>query len=249
MLKLEGVSTAYGHVKVLRGIDLEVREGEIVTIIGANGAGKTTLLKTISRFVGPNGGKISFEGRDITRFTPEKVAKLGIGHVPAGRQIFSNMSVMDNLLLGTRARPKRASRAEIAEDVERILDVFPSLEERKRQLAGTLSGGEQQMLAIGRTLMGRPRLILLDEPSMGLAPMVIKSIFEVLLDLHKEGMTILLVEQDAKLALSLADRGYVLQNGAVVLSDTGERLLQNEEVREIYFGKKVGRMERDPGEG
>lgn len=249
MLKLEDICTAYGHVRVLQGIDLEVHEGEIVTIIGANGSGKTTLLKTISRFIGPNGGRIFFEGKDITRLSPEKVARLGIGHVPAGRQIFSNMTVMDNLLLGACARPKRSAKAEIARDIERVLDIFPPLRERTRQLAGTLSGGEQQMLAIGRTLMGKPRLILLDEPSMGLAPMVIKDIFEVLLDLHKNGLTILLVEQDAKLALSLADRGYVLQNGEIVLSDTGERLLKNEEVQDIYFGKKVGRLERDLDEG
>ncbi|MCL5291443.1 MAG: ABC transporter ATP-binding protein [Actinobacteria bacterium] len=240
MLELENVSTAYGHVKVLHNVSLKVEEGEIVTIIGANGSGKTTLLATVSRLIGPNGGRVAFEGRDITRCFPEQVVRLGIGHVPSGRQLFPNMSVLDNLRLGAYARLRRDGRAKAERDLGRIFDVFPVLVERKDQLAGRLSGGEQQMLAIGRALMSKPRLMLLDEPSMGLAPLVIKSIFGALLDLHREGLTILLVEQDARLALSMADRGYVLQNGEIVLSDTGERLLANDEVQEIYFGKKSG---------
>ncbi|MHB0975962.1 MAG: ABC transporter ATP-binding protein [Candidatus Aquicultorales bacterium] len=237
MLKVENLSTAYGHVQVLNNVSIEVGEGELVTIIGANGAGKTTLLAAVSRLVGTGGGRICFEGRDITRCTPEKVVKLGVGQVPAGRQLFPNMSVIDNLRLGAYAR--RAKKTEVSADLSRVFEVFPVLGERKEQHAGTLSGGEQQMLAVARTLMSKPKVMLLDEPSMGLAPLVIKNIFNVLLDLHKEGLTILLVEQDARLALSLADRGYVLQNGEVVLSDTGKNLLANDEVQEIYFGKRV----------
>ncbi|MCL4499300.1 MAG: ABC transporter ATP-binding protein [Chloroflexi bacterium] len=219
-------------------VSLEVNEGEIVTIVGANGAGKTTLLAAVSRLVGTGGGRIRFDGTEITRFSPEKVVRLGIGHVPAGRQLFAGMSVLDNLRLGAYSR-RRGGRGEALGDLERIFEIFPVLEERRNQPAGTLSGGEQQMLAVGRALMSHPKLMLLDEPSMGLAPIVIKHIFKVLSGLHRDGLTVLLVEQDARLALSLADRGYVLQNGRVVLTDTGERLLQNEEVKEIYFGKRV----------
>lgn len=244
MLELGNVSTFYGSVQALRKVSLEVKAGEIVTIIGANGAGKTTLLRTISGLVPRKEGAINFDGKSITNLSPEKIVKQGISQVSEGRQVFTSMTVEDNLYLGAYINFNRSKRKEILADMDFCYNLFPILEERKRQIAGTLSGGEQQMLAIGRALMSKPRMLLLDEPSMGLAPMVIQSIFRVLRSLNKQGLTILLVEQDARLALSVANRGYVLQTGEIVLHDTGRNLINNKEVQAIYFGKrKMSRRE------
>jgi len=240
MLNISGLDVAYGHVQVLHGMDITVNEGEIVTIIGANGAGKSTLLRAISGIIKPSSGKIDFEGNQIERMTTEKIVSLGISHVPEGRQLFGPLSVMENLQLGAYLRFKKMKKQkkDIAEDLEFVFSIFPVLKERASQAAGTLSGGEQQMLAIGRALMSKPKLLLLDEPSMGLAPLIIQSIFAVIEELRKKGLTLLLVEQDAFVALSIADRGYVLQNGRVMLHDTGSNLLSNEEVKAIYFGHR-----------
>jgi len=241
MLKLENISAFYGSVQALQDVSIDVREDEIVTIIGANGAGKTTLLKTISGLLPAKKGTVSLDGGNLTNLASNKIVSLGISLVPEGRQIFPSLSVFENLQLGAYLRFRRRERKKIQEDLEFIFDLFPVLNERKIQRAGTLSGGEQQMLAIGRALMSKPKLLLLDEPSMGLAPKVIRSIFEVLKSLHENGLTILLVEQDAKIALSIADRGYVLQTGRIVLEDKGKNLIDNEEVRAIYFGKRTRR--------
>jgi len=241
MLKLDNISTFYGSVQALRDVSIEVKEEEVVTIIGANGAGKTTLLKTISGLLPVKTGNIEFNGDNITNLATNKIVSRGISLVPEGRQIFPSLSVFDNLQLGGYVRYRRNERKKIQEDLEFVFELFPVLCERKTQHAGTLSGGEQQMLAIGRALMSKPRMLLLDEPSMGLAPKIIMNIFEVLLDLHKKGLTILLVEQDAKIALSIADRGYVLQTGKIMLEDKAESLIDNEEVQAIYFGKSMKR--------
>lgn len=241
MLELENVSTFYGSVQALRDVCVEVKEDEVVTIIGANGAGKTTLLKTISGLLPAKRGMIRFNGTDMTNLASNRIVSLGISLVPEGRQIFPSLSVFDNLQLGGYIRLSRGERKSIQKDLEFVFELFPVLKERRSQQAGTLSGGEQQMLAIGRALMSKPKLLLLDEPSMGLAPKVIRSIFEVLKDLHKNGLTILLVEQDAKIALSIADRGYVLQTGRIMLEDKASSLIDNEEVRAIYFGKRTQR--------
>lgn len=240
MLNITGLDVAYGHVQVLNDIDIAVNEGEIVTIIGANGAGKSTLLKAISGIAKTSAGMIDFEGNQIERMSTEKIVSLGISHVPEGRQLFGALSVMENLQLGAylRFRKGREQRKKIAEDLAFVFSTFPVLKERASQAAGTLSGGEQQMLAIGRALMSKPRLLLLDEPSMGLAPIIIQNIFAVIEELRKKGLTLLLVEQDAFVALSIADRGYVLQNGKVMLHDTGVNLLNNEDVKAIYFGHR-----------
>jgi len=241
MLKLDNISTFYGSVQALRDVSIEVKEDEVVTIIGANGAGKTTLLKTISGLLPAKNGTIEFDGNDITNLATNKIVSRGVSLVPEGRQIFPSLAVLDNLQLGGYVRYRRGERKKIQEDLEFVFELFPVLHERKTQHAGTLSGGEQQMLAIGRALMSKPRMLLLDEPSMGLAPKIIMNIFEVLLDLHKKGLTILLVEQDAKIALSIADRGYVLQTGKIMLEDKAEGLIDNEEVQAIYFGKSMKR--------
>lgn len=208
-----------------------------MTIIGANGAGKTTLLRTISGIYRPQSGSVSFENRDITKLPPEKIVSLGVSQVPEGRQVFVQQPVEVNLELGAFHRRNRPNR-EIKEDFEFIYSLFPVLKERARQIAGTLSGGEQQMLAIGRALMARPKLLLLDEPSMGLAPLIVKEIFEVLVELSRKGTTILLVEQNAKMALRIAQRGYVMETGRVVLSDVASRLLETDEVKMVYLGQK-----------
>lgn len=241
MLRLDNISTFYGSVQALRDVSIEVKEDEVVTIIGANGAGKTTLLKTISGLLSAKTGTIEFDGKNITNLATNKIVSLGISLVPEGRQIFPSLSVLDNLQLGGYVRYRRGERKKIQEDLEFVFELFPVLYERTSQHAGTLSGGEQQMLAIGRALMSKPRMLLLDEPSMGLAPKIIMNIFEVLLDLHKKGLTILLVEQDAKIALSIADRGYVLRTGKIMLEDKAESLIDNEEVQAIYFGKSIKR--------
>ncbi len=239
MLKVEGLVAGYGHVVALKGVDLEVKQGEIVTVIGANGSGKSTLLKAVSGQIKPQKGRVEFEGRTITGRPAEKVVASGLSLVPEGRQLFPDMSIRENLEMGGYVFLRKGRRAIFNEQLAFVIDLFPVLAERTNQLASTLSGGEQQMLAVGRALMSKPRLLMLDEPSMGLAPKVIKSIFDALKRLNGEGLTILLVEQDANIALRLADRGYVFQTGQRVMEDTGQNLLNDPAVKEIYFGKKI----------
>jgi len=232
MLAVQGVSTSYGHIQALHGVDVEIRKGEIVTLIGANGAGKTTLLMTICGKPRATAGRIVFEDRDISGLATFEIVRLGIAQAPEGRRIFPRMSVLEHLQMGAIV----ADPAHFEEDCQRIFKLFPILEQRKLQRAGTLSGGEQQMLSIGRALMSRPKLLLLDEPSLGLAPMIVKQIFKVIRDINEqEGMTIFLVEQNAFHALRLAHRGYVLANGRVVLQGSGQELLANREVRAAYL--------------
>jgi len=233
MLVIDSIVTHYGPVEALKGISLEVREGEIVTLIGANGAGKSTTLRTISGLVRPTSGSIKYEGRELTALPPERIVAMGIAHVPEGRRVFPMMTVLENLELGAFTRKDAAG---VRQDMEFVFSLFPRLAERRKQLAGTMSGGEQQMLAIARALMARPRLLLLDEPSMGLAPRIVESIFEVIQDINRQGTTVLLVEQNAHLALSIAHRGYVLETGRIVLSGTARSLLENEAVRRAYLG-------------
>ena len=232
LLRIQGLDVYYGAVHALKGVDLEVRRGEVVTLIGANGAGKSTLLRTISGLVKPRGGAITFDGKDLVKLAPHRVVAAGISHAPEGRAIFANLTVEDNLVLGAYLRKDAA----VASDMDRMFALFPRLKERRRQASGTLSGGEQQMLAIGRALMSRPRLLLLDEPSLGLAPLLVKDIFQTIVEINREGTTILLVEQNANQALHVAHRGYVLETGRVALSDTGPNLLANPAVREAYLG-------------
>ena len=234
LLKIENLHTYYGHVHALKGISLEVDEGEIVTLIGANGAGKTTTLRTISGLIRPREGRIEFDGQDINGLPAHRIVDRGISHAPEGRQVFSTLTVTENLNMGayTLGKDKEA----IEENRRRVFDLFPRLEERKNQLGGTLSGGEQQMLTIGRALMARPRILMLDEPSLGLAPMLVKAIFDVIREINARGVTVLLVEQNARMALRLAHRGYVLQTGEIVLSDTAEALRQNPMVQKAYLG-------------
>lgn len=234
MLEVVNVSSFYGHVQALKGISLKVNAGEIVTLIGANGAGKSTTLKTISGLLSPRSGEIYWKGERIDGLEASKVVKKGICHVPEGRQLFSSMTVLENLQLGAYKLFKR--KKSWREKVDEIVEIFPWMKERLGQRAGTLSGGEQQMLAIARALMSEPELLLLDEPSMGLAPKIIEEIFIIIKKLNKKGITILLVEQDAQIALSIADRGYVMQTGTIVLEGTGEKLLANEDVKSIYLG-------------
>ena len=237
MLKLQSVVTYYGRILALRGISLHVDAGEIVAIVGPNGAGKTTVLNTISGVVPARSGRIIFDGHDVTGFPTEKLVRMGLTQVPEGRQLFAGMTVLENLVLGAYRRSRAAKKKEMADDLERVYDVFPILRERRNQLAGTLSGGEQQMLAIGRALMSRPRMLLLDEPSMGLAPMVVKEIFRVIADLRKEGTTVLIVEQNAKAALGIAKRAYVMETGRVVMEGTASELARNPEIQRAYLGK------------
>ena len=232
-LKIEKICTEYGSIKMLKEVSLEINEGEIVTLIGANGAGKTTLLNTISGLTRPSRGKILFNDTRIDRMLPEEVTRIGISHVPQGRKIFPESTVLENLEMGAFIRK---SRREVIEDTERLFKVFPKLEERKNQLAGSLSGGEQQMLAISRALMSRPKLLLMDEPSMGLAPLLVNEIFKIIQDLHKSGTTIFLVEQNAVKALRIAQRGYVLETGVIVLSGDTRDLLNNDNVKKSYLG-------------
>jgi branched-chain amino acid transport system ATP-binding protein len=239
MLSLRNVESGYGSLKVLHRVSLHVGRGEIVTIIGANGAGKTTLLKTIVGLVRARAGEIQFEGRDIRSKRTEAIVRGGCSLVPEGRQVFAPMTVRENLLLGATARLARAAGASIDEDMARVFALFPRLEERWSQLAGTLSGGEQQMLALGRALMARPSLVLLDEPSMGLAPLVVKEIFVVIRRLRDEGSTVLLVEQNARAALKIANRGYVLENGRIILEAPAESLLANRDVERAYLGRDL----------
>ncbi len=233
MLIVEKVVSAYGNIQALKGISLHVEEGKIVTLIGANGAGKTTLLKSISGLVKPTDGSIRFEGREIAKMDPHEIVKRGISMVPEGRRVFPRMTVLENLEMGAYlVRDRQAFQDGMAE----VYKLFPKLNERKRQLAGTLSGGEQQMLAIGRALMSNPRLLLLDEPSMGLAPIIVEEIFAIIRSINEKGTTILLVEQNAHMALSIADTGYVLETGHVVLQDSAAALLENDQVKKAYLG-------------
>ncbi len=233
LLEVAGLDVYYGAVHALKGVSLNAGVGEIVTLIGANGAGKTTLLRTLSGLVRPRAGTVRFEARDITRLPPHEIVGLGVSQAPEGRMIFANLSVEDNLELGAY---RRRDRPGIAADRARVFQLFPRLEERRRQIGGTLSGGEQQMLAIGRALMSRPRLLLLDEPSLGLAPLLVREIFKTIQEINRAGVTVLLVEQNAHMALSVARRGYVLETGTVRLEDEAVRLLQNEEVKKAYLG-------------
>jgi len=233
LLEVRGLRVHYGPIQALHGIDLVVEEGEIVTLIGANGAGKTTTLRAISRLVPPSGGTIRFAGVDLTQLPPHQVVALGVSHVPEGRGIFANLTVLENLLLATYGR---RDRARVHQDLERVFALFPRLGERKGQLAGTLSGGEQQMLAVGRALMTRSRLMLLDEPSMGLAPVLVEEIFATLAAINREGTTLLLVEQNAHQALKLAHRGYVLETGRIQTAGPAAALAQDPQVRQAYLG-------------
>jgi len=234
MLRVEKLSTFYGNKQALRDVTLRARRGNITTIIGANGAGKTTLLRTISGLNRARHGLVIYEDRDITNMPPNKIVRGGISMVPQGRQVFADMTVAENLELGAYVR-HRADRPEVRQDYDMVYELFPVLAERRKQNAGTLSGGEQQMLAVGRALMSRPKLLLLDEPSMGLAPKVIQSIFKTLHRLHEQGLTILLVEQDAKIALETADYGYVMRTGKVALEGASDELLLNEEIKHLYL--------------
>lgn len=233
MLEMVDVNVYYGAVHALKGISIKVNKGEIVTLIGANGAGKTTTLKTISGVLKPKIGKVVFEGNDLTKVSASNMVKLGMSHVPEGRKIFANMSIMENLEMGAYSRN---DKAEIKKDYNKIFETFPRLLERKWQMAGTLSGGEQQMLAIGRALMSRPKLLLLDEPSMGLAPLIVKQIFSIIEEINKTGTTVLLVEQNAAMALQIADRAYVIQNGHVEMEGKASDLLNDESVKNAYLG-------------
>jgi len=234
LLEIDNLQVHYGAVRALHGISLRVEQGEIVTLIGANGAGKSTTLRTISGLVRGSGGAIRFNGEDITRMAPADIVKRGIGHSPEGRRVFADMSVRENLELGAYTRQDRAG---IRSDMDRILSLFPRLKERIGQSAGTLSGGEQQMLAMGRALMGRPKLLLLDEPSLGLAPFLVRDIFAIVRDLNNQGTTVMLVEQNAHMALGIAHRGYVLETGEVILTDSSSELLRNDEVKKAYLGE------------
>ena len=245
MLRIRNVESGYGRLKVLRKITMHVGAGEIVTIICANGAGKSTLLRTISGLLRARSGEIHFDGREIGKLPAEKIVFLGCSLVPEGRQLFAPMTVRENILLGAYPQHRRKQGAAVREDMELVFGIFPRLKEREGQLAGTLSGGEQQMLAIARALMARPKLVMMDEPSMGLAPMVMKDIFSVVTKLREGGNTVLLVEQNAKAALGIADRGYVLETGRIIMEGTAENLLSNRDVQRAYLGRDLdaeGRM-------
>jgi branched-chain amino acid transport system ATP-binding protein len=233
MLQIKEIDVYYGAIHALKNLSLEVEEGTIVTLIGANGAGKTTTLKTISGLLRPKNGEILFKNNDIIKVNPEKIVGMGISQVPEGRRVFSSMSVLENLEMGAYLRK---DKKEIQKDMEDVFERFPRLRERSKQMAGTLSGGEQQMLAMGRALMARPELLLLDEPSMGLAPLLVKEIFEIIKDINKKGTTILLVEQNANMALSIANKAYVIETGEIVLSGSAEQLMKSDEVKKAYLG-------------
>jgi branched-chain amino acid transport system ATP-binding protein len=242
MLDVREVSTYYGRIRALDHVSLSVAPGEIVCLIGANGAGKTTLLKTISGLVPAQLGEVSFDGRPITRVPAEQIVRLGMSHVPERRQVFGSLSVYENLILGAYCRARQAGAAALRADLETIYGFFPILAKRKGQLAGTLSGGEQQMLAVGRGLMARPKLMLLDEPSLGLAPLLVQEIFRIIGELRRGGTTILLVEQNARAALRIADRGYVLETGRVVMGGSATELATNSDLQRAYLGRRSHRM-------
>ena len=234
MLEVNDIAVFYGVIQAIKGISFEVNEGEVIALIGANGAGKTTTLQTITGLVSPKKGQILFEGQDITRVPAHKIVSMGMAHVPEGRRVFAQLSVLDNLKLGAFTRK---DKEEIEETLIRVYKRFPRLEERKNQIAGTLSGGEQQMLAMGRALMSHPKIILMDEPSMGLSPIFVNEIFDIIQEVSQSGTTVLLVEQNAKKALSIADRGYVLETGRIVLEGDAKDLLNNDQVKKAYLGE------------
>ncbi len=234
MLKVTDLVVSYGGIEALKGISFDVEQGQIVTLIGANGAGKSTTLRTISGLVPPKQGRIYFEGRDITDLKTQKIVETGIAMVPEGRRVFANLTVLENLRIGAYLRKDKAV---IEEDINYVYELFPRLKERSWQLAGTLSGGEQQMLAVGRAVMTRPKLIMMDEPSLGLAPLVVKDIFKIILTLKSTGMTVLLIEQNANAALHACDYAYVMETGRITTSGTGEELLASETIQEAYLGK------------
>ena len=233
LLRAHDIHAYYGHIHALQGITLEVFPGEIVTLLGANGAGKTTTLRTISGLMHPRSGTITFDGADVTMVPAHRLVRIGVGHAPEGRRIFGRMTVLENLQMGAYTRN---DKKELETDFERVFALFPRLRERSSQAGGTLSGGEQQMLAIGRALMTRPKLLLLDEPSMGLSPILVEQIFDVIRDIHAQGTTVLVVEQNALMALGIAHRGYILETGRIVLADTAANLRQNPEVQKAYLG-------------
>jgi branched-chain amino acid transport system ATP-binding protein len=235
LLEVRDLRVSYGGIEALRGISFNVEQGQIVTLIGANGAGKSTALRAICGIVRVQGGSISFDGKSILGLDTQKIVQRGIAMVPEGRRVFPNLTVLENLKIGAYLRNDEAA---IQQDMAYVYELFPRLKERSWQLAGTLSGGEQQMLAVGRAMMGRPKLMLMDEPSLGLAPLVVKAIFDTILHLREQGITILLIEQNANAALRAAHYGYVLQTGTIILQDTGERLLNNRSVQEAYLGRK-----------
>jgi len=237
LLKIRNLRSFYGNLQALKGISLHIEAGEIVALIGANGAGKSTLLNSISGVISSKRGQILLDGKDITYFPPQRIVKEGISLVPEGRQLFSPLSVMDNLLLGAYQRFSIKKKTQIERDLERVFQIFPILKERRKQVAGTLSGGEQQMLAIARGLMSKPKILLLDEPSMGLAPKIVQDIFRIILRLRDEGTTIFLVEQNAQKALEIADRGYVIETGRIVFEGKSEELLGNREIVRAYLGR------------
>ncbi|MGQ0549768.1 MAG: ABC transporter ATP-binding protein [Armatimonadota bacterium] len=254
MLHVDGVHATYGRTEVLRDVSLTVRQGEIASILGANGAGKTTLFRVISGLLKPYRGRVLLNGEDITRFPAYRVARMGLGQVPEGRQVFAGLSVLDNLLLAGHHGSAADRRQTVAEGLARVFELFPIMRERQRQNAGTLSGGQQQMLAIGRALMGRPHLLLLDEPSLGLAPLLVQETFRVIRQLNREGMTVVLIEQNAYAALRISDRAYVIEQGRVALSGTAASVLADENVRYLYLGRRsrphtAGREVRPGGDG
>ena len=234
MLEIKDLKVSYGMIQAIKGISFEVNKGEVIALIGANGAGKTTILHTITGLLSADSGSVTYEGRDITRMPGHKIVSMGIAHVPEGRRVFANMTVLQNLKLGAYTRK---DKAEIAETLEMVYTRFPRLKERKNQLAGTLSGGEQQMLAMGRALMSHPQIILMDEPSMGLSPIFVNEIFDIIEEVSKSGTTVLLVEQNAKKALSIADRAYVLETGNIVLDGKASELLDNDSIKKAYLGE------------
>jgi len=241
LLTVEEIVAGYGRIEALHGVSLHVRSGEIVTLNGPNGAGKTTLLNAVMGILAPRAGRIRLRERDTTGVAPEEMVRLGVGYVPERRQVFSSMSVLDNLWLGAYHRYTHLHKGRILQDMDRVFSVFPLLAERRRQVAGTLSGGQQQMLALGRALMAQPQLLLLDEPSLGLAPLVVAEIMRVIAALRRDGMTVFLVEQNAKAALAIADRGYIMEGGRIVLQGPARELLEDERVRRAYLGRRDGK--------
>lgn len=234
LLKVDNLEVCYGMIRAIKGISFEIKKGEIVALIGANGAGKTTTLHTVSGLLKPSAGSIVFKGEDISKVPAHKIVYMGMAHVPEGRRIFQQLTVYENLKLGAYTRN---DKREIEETIKMIYEHFPRLEERKNQVAGTLSGGEQQMLAMGRALMSKPEIVLMDEPSMGLSPLLVKEIFAIIEELHKAGTTILLVEQNAKMALGVADRAYVLETGSIAMSGKASDMLENDDIKKAYLGQ------------
>ena len=234
MLEVKDLHVSYGMIQAIKGVSFEVNEGEIITLIGANGAGKTTILHTITGLLKPKSGSVIFEGKELTSAAPHKIVKYGMAHVPEGRRVFAGLSVYENLIMGAYTR---SDKAEIAETLDMVYKRFPRLEERKRQLAGTLSGGEQQMLAMGRALMSKPKIILMDEPSMGLSPLFVSEVFDIIQKISASGTTVLLVEQNAKKALSIADRAYVLETGKIALTGNAKELINDDKIKKAYLGE------------